>query len=184
MIETAQLIETFTHVRIVLAMIVSLGIARILSGVANFIQHPKRNRVSLLHLLWVASMLLELILFWWWDVRTARETDWTFGAFIFQISYAIILFLMAALLFPDNIAEYKGYQDFFIQRRYWFFGLLASTWILDFSKTIIEGSKVSTALMLHASTAIMVCIIAISFRSPKMQILVVLLYISRQIYSM
>lgn len=181
--EPSQFVETFTHVRIVLAMIISLGIARILSGVASFIQHPKRNRVSLLHMLWVAAILLELILFWWWDVRTAHAIDWTFGDFSLQIAYAIILFLMAALLFPDNIAEYKGYQDFFIQRRYWFFALLASTWGIDFIKIIVDGSYVSPYLMLHATMTLTLCVLAVFFKSPKIQIAIALIYLSRQIYS-
>ena len=181
--EPAQLIETFTHVRVVLAMIISLSIARILSGVASFLQHPKRNRFSLLHMLWVASILLELVLFWWWDVRTARAIEWTFGAFLFYIGYAILLFLMAALLFPDRLDDYKGYQDFFIQRRYWFFGLLASAWILDIGRLIVNGNKVSSLLALHASTTLTLCIIAICFKSPKIQIAVAIVYIARQLYS-
>ncbi len=181
--DTASLIETFTHVRILIAMIISLSIARILSGVARFLQHPKRYRVSALHLLWVFSILLELVLFWWWSVQLGKGVEWTFVAFAFQISYAITLFLITALLFPDDITEYKGYQDFFIQRRYWFFTLLALTWIIDISKTIVAGGKISSMLMLHASIALSLCALAVFFKRPHIQIAIVLAFISRQLLS-
>lgn len=181
--EATQFIEIFTHVRILIAMIISLSIARILSGVARFLQHPKRNRISALHLLWVFSMLLELILFWWWGVRLGKDVEWTFVAFAFQIGYAITLFLMTALLFPDDIAEYKGYQDFFIQRRYWFFTLLALTWVIDISKAIVAGGNISSTLLLHASVTLSLCALAAFFKHPKIQIAIVLIYISRQLLS-
>lgn len=181
--DKTQLIEIFTHVRILIAMIISLSIARILSGVATFLQHPKRKRVSVLHLLWVFSILLELILFWWWSVLLAKQVEWTFVAFVFQISYVITLFLMTALLFPDDILEYKGYQDFFIHRRYWFFTLLALTWVIDITRAIVAGGNISPSLLLHASITLFLCVLAAFFKHPNVQIAIVIIYISRQILS-
>lgn len=181
--EKLQFIEIFTHVRILFAMIISLSIARILSGVAKFLQHPKRNRVSVLHLLWIFSILLELILFWWWSVLLANDLEWTFMAFVFKISYVITMFLMTALLFPDDISEYKGYQDFFIQRRYWFFALLTLTWFIDIASAFVAGGNISKTLLLHASITLFLCVLAAFFKRPNVQIVIVLIYISRQLLS-
>lgn len=181
--EAAHYIETFTHVRILIAMIVSLSVARILSGIARLIQHPKRNKFSVLHLLWVFSILFELLLFWWWSVQLATSVEWNFATFTVQICYAVMLFLMSALLFPDDIAEYKGYQDFFIQRRYWFFAFLATTWIIDICKAIVAGSNISPLLMFHAAATLILCGLAVFFKSPKIQIAIVLIYITRQVFS-
>lgn len=182
--DSPPLAETYTHVRIVLAMVIGLGITRILTGVASFIQHPRLHRASLLHMLWVASILFELVLFWWWDVRLARENEWTFRVFLFQISYTIVLFLVAALLFPDNVAEYGGYQEFFIQRRRWFFSLLAATWALDLIKNPDIWIHLTTSFLIQASFSIALCIVAILFKQRNVQLAVVGLYIARQIYSM
>src|SRR3954463_15435139 len=91
--------ELFPHIRIVMGMVVGLGITRLLMGVAGLIQHPARARISLIHLLWALSVLVELILFWWWEFALYEITDWSFGIFAFLIVYAVALFLMAALLF-------------------------------------------------------------------------------------
>ncbi len=131
--------DLFTHVRIVMGMVVGLGITRILMGVAGLVQHPRRARLSAIHLLWAGSILLELILFWWWEFALYSVTRWSFAIFAFLIVYAVTLFLMGALLFPDRIDDYEGYEDFFLKRRHWFFGLLAATFLLDVVDTLIKG---------------------------------------------
>ena len=131
--------ELFPHIRIVMGMVIGLGITRLLMGAAGLVQHPKRARLSPLHLLWAASILIELIFFWWWEFALFEIENWTFGIFFFIIGYAVALFLLAALLFPDNISEYEGYEDFFLKRRHWFFGLFAATFVFDIIDTLIKG---------------------------------------------
>lgn len=137
--EPASSAEVFTHVRIVMGMVVGLGITRLLMGVAGLVQHPKRAKLSLIHLLWALSILVELVLFWWWEFELRALPRWSFGVFAFLVSYAVTLFLLAAVLFPDNIAEYEGYEDFFLKRRHWFFGLFIATDVLDVIDTLIKG---------------------------------------------
>lgn len=131
--------ELFTHIRIVMGMVVGLGITRLLMGFASLVQHPHRAKISLIHVLWGGSILLELILFWWWEFGLYKVTTWSFAIFAFLIGYAVTLFLLAALIFPDNITEYEGYEDFFIKRRAWFFSLLGATFLLDIVDTLIKG---------------------------------------------
>ena len=66
-----------------------------------------------------------LVHFWWWEFGLFVIEDWTFGKYLFIILYAVTLFLLSALLFPDSMQDYRGYEDFFYARRAWFFGLLA-----------------------------------------------------------
>jgi hypothetical protein len=136
---TAGAAELFPHIRIVMGMVVGLGITRLLMGVAGLIQHPRRAKLSPIHLLWALSVLVELVLFWWWEFALYEVTNWSFGIFAFLIGYAITLFLMAALLFPDNIDDYDGYEDFFLKRRHWFFAIFGLTFLLDIVDTLIKG---------------------------------------------
>ena len=162
--ETVSPHELFTHIRIVLGMVIGLGITRMLAGIAGFIQHPGRYRVSLLHMLWVGSILLELVLFWWWEFGLSRIPAWSFGVYLFLIGYAVVLYLISALLFPDNIAEYAGYEDFFIRRRRWFFGLLAAAFVLDVVDTLIKGtehwSQLSGDYLVQVPIGLALCLIA------------------------
>ncbi|WP_306222559.1 hypothetical protein [Bosea beijingensis] len=162
--ETVSPHELFTHIRIVLGMVIGLGITRMLAGLAGFIQHPGRHRVSLLHMLWVGSILLELVLFWWWEFGLSRIPAWSFGVYLFLIGYAVVLYLISALLFPDNIAEYAGYEDFFIRRRRWFFGLLAAAFLLDVVDTLIKGTEHWTQLsgdyLVQVPIGLALCLVA------------------------
>jgi hypothetical protein len=133
--------ELFPHIRIVMGMVIGLGITRLLMWLANVVQHPKRATLYLTHMLWVASILLEMVHFWWWEFALFNISEWTFGVYFFLIAYCIALYLLAALLVPDNIDEYKGYEDFFLSRRKWFFGLFAATFLFDIVDTMIKGPQ-------------------------------------------
>jgi len=137
--EPASSAEIFTHVRIVMGMVVGLGITRLLMGVAGLVQHPRRAKLSAIHLLWALSVLIELALFWWWEFELRSLPRWSFGVFAFLVSYSVTLFMLAALLFPDKIDEYDGYEDFFLQRRHWFFGVFIATDLFDIVDTLIKG---------------------------------------------
>ncbi len=135
--------DVFIHVRIVMGTVVGLGLTRLLMGTAGIIQHPQRAKLSLIHLLWVLSIMIELILFWWWEYELAELATWSFGTFAFLIIYSVTLFGLAALLFPDNLQDYEGYEDFFLKRRKWFFGLFGATFILDIIDTADQGPALS-----------------------------------------
>ena len=73
---------------------------------AKFAQHPGRLKVYGVHLLWAGFMLVMLIHFWWWEFALIRLTAWHFGASAFVVGYTAVLYLLCAILFPDDIAEY------------------------------------------------------------------------------
>lgn len=133
--------EIFPHMRVLLGTVIGLGMARLLVTIAGIIQHPHRAKRSALHLLWVGSMLLELLLFWWWEFALFKFSHWNFGIAVFLVAFAILLFLIAALLSPDNLSDYRGYEDFFIKRRKWFFGLFAAVAVFDVADTLLKGSE-------------------------------------------
>ena len=178
--------ELFPHVRIVMGMIVGLGITRILMTVAGLIQHPHRARASALHLLWLGSILVELVLFWWWQFALFRLEYWTFGITLFLILYAVTLFLLAALLSPDSIDEYDGYEDFFLKRRTWFFGLFAGTFVLDTIDTLIKGeaywNRFGLAYFIQVPIGLVLCAVALRSADRRVHLAVVLLHIAYQAY--
>ena len=184
--ETVSPHELFTHIRIVLGMVIGLGITRMLAGLAGFVQHPGRYRVSVLHMLWVGSILLELVLFWWWEFGLSRIPAWSFGVYLFLIGYAVVLYLISALLFPDNIAEYAGYEDFFIRRRRWFFGLLAATFLLDVVDTLIKGtehwSQLSGDYLVQVPIGLALCLVAYLSARRGVQIALASVHILYQAY--
>jgi hypothetical protein len=184
--DPAATLELFPHVRIVMGTVIGLAITRLLMTVAGIIQHPHRGKVSALHLLWMGSMLLELVLFWWWEFALHRIEFWSFGLVLFIMLYAITLFLMAALLSPDNISEYTGYEDFFLKRRHWFFGLLASTFALDTIDTLVKGqnhwSRFDWSYFLQVPIGLALCVLAWRSASRNVHLTIVALHIVYQLF--
>jgi len=131
--------DLYQHVRVVISIIVGLCITTLLSGFARFVQHPKREKVSILHLGWAASLLLSIIHFWWWEFRLALVPQWTFAIYFFVILYAILFYSLCTLLFPSDLKDYAGYEDYFLSRRRWFFDIPAATYVADVIDTSLKG---------------------------------------------
>jgi hypothetical protein len=136
---TATAQDIFPHIRIFMAMILGVGVARLLSGLARIIQHPGQYRLYPVHLAWAASTLLLLVHFWWWEFGLYRIGNWTFGTYLFLIGYAFVLFLLCAMLFPESMEDYTSYEDYFYSRRVWFFSLLAIAYAVDVIDTLLKG---------------------------------------------
>lgn len=156
--------DIFLHIRVIMGIVLGMGITRLLAGIAHFVQHPGKYKLYPVHLAWVASMLLALVHFWWWEFWLQTISSWNFGIYIFLITYAVLLYLLCALLFPDNIAEYSGYEEFFISRRKWFFGILACTAVFDMVDTLLKGREHFAAFgseyLIRVPVYVALCIIA------------------------
>ncbi len=131
--------ELFIYVRTIMGMVLGLALARLLSGLAKFVQHPANGSVKLIHILWVAYLFLSIVTFWWWEVQLIRVENWTIWIYIFVVVYACTWFFLCALLFPDHIAEHGDHRTYLMARRHWFFGILAISQIADFVDTAIKG---------------------------------------------
>ena len=75
----------FGHIRIVIGMVISLSLARLLTGLALFIQHPGRNKVYWVHLGWTLSLFIFILHFWWWEFRLQSLPEISFGIYLFLI---------------------------------------------------------------------------------------------------
>ena len=161
--------DIFPHVRIVLGMVIGLGVARLLSGLARIVQHPKRHLLYVVHLAWVVSVLLMLVHFWWWEFNLYRIESWTFGKYLFVFGYAVMLFLLCALLFPDSMQDYSGYEDYFYERRAWFFGVLAAVYVIDIGDTLMKGEAhmagFGVEYLIRVPLIILLCIVAMYVRN-------------------
>ena len=133
------------HVRTVISIIVGISVGRLLTGLARFVQHPSRQKICGVHLVWAFFMLLQMIYFWWWEFHL-NIVQWTFAIYCFTALYASAYFFLCTLLFPDTIHEYTGFEDYFMSRRKWFFGILIGTFILDIADTFIKGTEYAQSI--------------------------------------
>jgi hypothetical protein len=135
----------FDYVMVLASVIIGLGVTHLLTGVAVIVQHPDRPKVYWIHLTWVAATFLRAI-FWWWFEFGFSAASWTFALYFFVLSYALLIYLWCALLFPKDLAGYDGYKDYFYSRRAWFFGVGLLANLADIPDTFLKGTRHLLAL--------------------------------------
>ena len=138
--------EVYVYIRTVMSMVIGLSLARLLTGLGGIVQSPGKYRVYWVHLGWVASMFLFIIHFWWWEYRLQSLAVISFGVYLFLISFCCLFFFLCVLIFPTTLEDYGGYEEYFISRRRWFFGMLAVTYVVDFLDTLLKGKAYFAAL--------------------------------------
>lgn len=156
--------EVYVYIRTVMSMVIGLSLARLLTGLGGIVQSPGKFRVYWVHLGWVASMFLFIIHFWWWEYRLQSLAVISFGVYLFLISFCCLFFFLCVLIFPTTIEDYGGYEEYFISRRRWFFGMLAVTYVVDFLDTLLKGEAYLAALgweyPVRNAVYVVLCIVA------------------------
>lgn len=138
--------EIFVHVRVIIGMILGLSLARMINGLTRFIQHPTAYKTDLVHMTWTVYVLVSIPHFWWFEFNLRHIEHWNFGIYAYLLTYAALFAAISALLFPDQINEYKGYSDYFVSRRRWFYGLLILLKLADIGDTLLKGTEYYASL--------------------------------------
>ncbi|WP_454632993.1 hypothetical protein [Bradyrhizobium cenepequi] len=133
--------EIFIHIRIIVGMILGISIARLVSGVTRFLQHPGKERINLLHIGWAVFVFLAIIHFWWFEFALSRIERWTFEGYFLVICYAVVFVMLSAMIFPDNIGEHEGLKEYFWNRRNVFYVLLLVLFSVDVFDTLLKGAN-------------------------------------------
>lgn len=170
--------QLYPHIRVVLSIILGLGITTLLAGIASIIEHPKRYHWSWIHMGWVVWALISVVTFWWWEFRLTGLTQWTFGTYLFVIGYCSLYFMLSTLLFPRDLAEYGSYEAYLLDRRPWFFGLIALITAMDLIDTAIKGvsrwQALGAAYPIHTMAMLAIAALGIALPGKRAQILLVL----------
>jgi hypothetical protein len=131
--------EFFNYVMVLASVIIGLAVTHLLQGVAKLIQHPEREKLYWVHLLWVALMFLNALFLWWWEYQLSTVHHWTFELYVFVLSFAVVLYLICAVLMPSELGSYATYRAYFYSRRRWIFGLLLLFSMMDLVDTAVKG---------------------------------------------
>ena len=163
--------DLFEYVAVLTSIIIGLGIAHLLQGVARLIRHPDTQPVYWVHLCWVAYVFLTLVFWWWWEFRLGEIVEWTFQLYIFLVFYAVVLFLAASIVFPDDLEGFDGYKDYFYSRRMWIFGVLGLAGLTDVADSLLKGLDYWLALGIeyHVTSVLTpaLCIVAMRAANPR-----------------
>jgi hypothetical protein len=175
----------FEYVMVLVSIIIGLAITHLLQGIARIVQHPGQHRLYWVHLVWVAWAFCAVITWWWWEFRFRSIETWTFQLYFFVLGYAFLNYLLCALLFPDDLDRYDGYETYFYSRRAWFFSLGAAYFAVDLVDTLAKGTAHFASFGLEYPLAtgsmIVLCLFAAVSRNERFHAAFAVLMLAYQI---
>lgn len=112
----------FEFLMVLLSIIIGLGIAEILGGIARMIRCRDSIQGYWIHSITVAAIFFALLQQWWeiWGLRVASE--WAFSGLLMMLTGPVGLFLIAHLLFPEPMQGAK--------LREYYYGAMRPIWWL------------------------------------------------------
>lgn len=131
--------DAYSHLRVLVSLILGLAITRVLSGLSRRLQDPGKTERMHAQIVWSLALLLGAVHFWWWEFALRLIEGWHFGVYLFVLSYASLFFLMATLLYPDHLQHHAEREEFFLRRRRAFFGIFALSFLFDLFDTSLKG---------------------------------------------
>ena len=152
----------FEYLAVLISIVVGLGLTHLLVSITRVIHARHSARVYWVQLVWALNLALWLIAFWWFTFALNTVTEWTYGLYVFLIVYAVLLYLLAALLFPHDPPDDQDYQSHFFTNRRWFFGALAVFALVDVVDFIIKAGTGAEAVTLWPYLLFIVPIITLS----------------------
>lgn len=134
----------FEYVMVLVSIIVGLALTHVLAAFSSAVHrirgHGEPLRLEPVYLLWVGFVVTWLVSFWWWEYKFHDlGVEWTFGLYLFVITYAVALFLLAAILVPHRMQGVHDSYDYFMAGRGWFFGAFIVVNTLDVPDTFFKG---------------------------------------------
>ena len=102
----------FEFLMVLVSLIIGLGLAEILTGIARSIRCRDSIRVYWVHAVLVAVFFVALLQQWWeiWGVRDTPE--WSFPGLIMMLGGPVGLFLVAHLLFPEPMKN-SSFREYY-----------------------------------------------------------------------
>ena len=121
--------SVFPFLSAMFAVLVALGIARLIAALALFATSRKPTHVYWVHGAWILFMLLLYIHLWWslWDLRVVES--WTYFKYLFLLLGPAALYMATSLLIPasDDGEGFDSREHYFRVHRMFFTALAVCT---------------------------------------------------------
>ncbi len=161
----------FEYLGVLISVVMGLAITHLLIGLSKVIHWRDSVRHYWVHYVWTLNVMVYVVGIWWNMFWWSRLEEWRFYEFLFILLYAVVLFLLASLLYPWSFKEGLDLRKHFLWNRSWFFGILALAWVIDIPETVMKAEGGLRALpggyVVFVSTLIVLSIAAVFSKSER-----------------
>lgn len=135
--------DAFNYLSVLLSIIIGLGLTQVLSACGRLIRARMHVTWYWPALLWAAILIVIDVQVWWtmFGLRTRRE--WTFIAFFVVLLQTVTLYMMSAVLLPEQVDE-RGVnlREHYHRQAPWFFGFFVATLFVSFAKEVVLMGRI------------------------------------------
>lgn len=122
----------FEFLMILLSIIVGLGLAEILTGIAGILRDGRQAEFSWVHAAAVTAIFLGLLQTFWESWGLQEVEIWTFPAVLLMLASPIFLFTIAHVLFPRK-GQFENLGEYYFARTRLIWGLALMTIVVGVS---------------------------------------------------
>lgn len=163
--------SSFDYLSVLVSIILGLAIANILARLAGVITSRERVNFYWPPIAWAIWLFFISIQHWWaqWSVR--HTSTWTFLDFALLLLVPVGLFLLSALILPENAAGAPvNLSAWYFHNRAWFFAVLFFVPLLSIAEEIVRSGRMASAANFGFLTgADVIIVIAFFLKSRKAQ---------------
>jgi hypothetical protein len=105
----------FEYVSVLISIILGLGITLILTGLAEIIKRLGSIKLFWPYIIWIILVFVLHLQEWWITYELKSVTSWSLQSFLFVVSYPVLLFVLANLLFPTEWSVNLDLKEFYFK---------------------------------------------------------------------
>src|SRR5205085_11251008 len=94
--------DAFSYLSVLLSIILGLGLTQVLTADGRLVRHREHVRFDWLAPLWAVVLVLVYVQVWWSMFGLRDYRNWTFIAFLTVLAQTLTLYLMAAVVLPEQ----------------------------------------------------------------------------------
>lgn len=156
-------LDAFSYLSVLLSIILGLGLTQLLTAAGRLIRHRDRVHFDWLPLLWSTVLLIVYVQAWWamFGLRALRE--WTFVTFLVVFAQTTTLYMMAAVILPEQVEDTGvDLAAYYARHHRWFFGFFLATLCISVVKDVLlSGHLPEVANLVFHGLLAAVCVAAI-----------------------
>jgi hypothetical protein len=168
------MMDAFTYLSVLLSIVLGLALTQVLQGYRAILLARGRVRHSATVLIWSGLLLAIVAQAWWASFGLRDRTRWDFLTFAIILAQMGVIYMVAALIFPDVPASGDiDLEEHFERHRGAFFGFILAMLGTSLLKSIaLDGRLPRTADLFFHLLLASVAVLGMLIRKARAQLLI------------
>lgn len=130
--------SSYEYLTVFVSVIFGLAVVQILGGVSLILDAREKSRPYWVHLVWTLNVFTLAVVMWWLNFSLEDIATWSFFLYANLVAYAVLIYVLAGLLYPTRGPEVIDFRAHFGRNRTWFFVVLAAFTPVDVFNSLLE----------------------------------------------